>query len=511
MRRTRLIAAAAATVLATTGVLGGCSLLPGGPEATAPATGDQAPPEGQDALAPFYSQQIDWSQCQGGECGTLEVPMDYAAPDGGKIKLALFRAKARKQSGRLGSLVVNPGGPGGSGVEYAQYADFIVSGQIRDRFDIVGFDPRGVGRSHPIDCVSDAELDDFLGIDPTPDDPAEVTEVRAAGKSFAEACGKNAGPLLGHVSTRDVARDLDVLRSALGDGKLTYLGKSYGTYLGATYIDMFPDRAGRMVLDGVLPPDITSTEMNIGQAKGFDQATRAWAEDCVDQGQCPLGSNVDEVLEAMKKGLRQLDSNPVTTTDGFELTEGWGTLGVARAMYEQGLWSTLTTSLVDLKQGRGDKLASLAMDYADRHPDGSYKGNIMEVIYAVNCVDRPEPTGTEAERAQQEVRDAAPIWGEAMSWGSGACESWPVEASGEPKKVTGEGAEPILVVGTTRDPATPYEWAQRLNDQLKNSALITHEGDGHTAYMRQNACVDKAVDAYWLTGNLPEGGDITCS
>ncbi len=507
MRRTRLAAATLAALLAVTG----CSVLDRGPEPTPVGTGDRKAPAGQEELKPFYEQDLEWGACQGGECATLEVPVDYAAPTGETIEIAVFRAAAKSRGKRLGSLVVNPGGPGGSGVQYAQAADFIVSRQIRDRFDIVGFDPRGVGQSAPVDCVSDEALDDFLGEDPTPDDASEEQALLDAGAAFGKGCEEKTGALLRHVSTQDAARDMDVLRSALGDAKLTYLGKSYGTFLGATYAELFPERSGRLVLDGVVAPDLTGEEVTIGQAEGFDTATKAWAQSCLDDGDCPLGSTQDEVVQTVLDELEALDENPVDGAGGLTLTEGWATLGVARAMYDEGMWSMLTDAIVALRSGDGEPLGQLALDYADRNPDGRYTSNLMEAIYAVNCLDRPEE-GTLADFRALEDRaeQAAPIWGRSLAWGGLACTEWPAEAKDQPRTIAAKGADPILVVGTTRDPATPYAWAQRLHEQLDDSALITHDGDGHTAYFRQNSCVDKAVDAYWLTGALPDGGALSC-
>ena len=502
-RTVRVLAAAAALLLP----VAGCSLLEPDTQPTGLGPGNTAPPAGTTGLERFYAQDLEWGGCQGsdGECATLEVPMDYEDPDGQTIEIAVLRVQAKGEA--AGSLVVNPGGPGGSGVDYAAAADFIVSDQIRRHFDVVGFDPRGVGRSHPVDCLSDADMDDYLAKDPTPDTPEEKSAGERAQKEFADGCKDKTGELLGHVSTADAARDMDVLRAALGDGKLTYLGKSYGTYLGATYADLFPDRAGRMVLDGVLPPDATSEEVAIGQAKGFDTATRAWAQDCVDDD-CPLGSSVDEVVEHVQSQLEELDDQPLPASAGIELTEGWATWGIAQAMYDQGMWSQLTDALVAADDGDGGPLSELGRAYAGRDSGGTYQNNMLEALPAVSCLDTPDGPGDPDDLVARAEKEA-PIWGRALASES-PCAQWPIDPTNTPHEVDAEGADPILVVGTTRDPATPYEWAQRLHEQLADSALITHEGDGHTAYMRQNSCVDEAVDEFWLTGTTPDGGELTC-
>ncbi len=265
-----LTAVVAATALVAG--LSGCSAAdrrrrsePPRPLPTAPRT----PPPGSEALAKFYAQTLHWKGCGVGECAGLSVPMDYAKPDGEKITVQVVRMRASKKSQRIGSLVVNPGGPGASGIDYARAADFIVGKPVRQRFDIVGFDPRGVQRSSPVDCLSDEEMDAFLAQDPTPDDPAEVQTFLASMKVLGDGCLTRTGPLLGHISTEDTAKDMDILRSALGDAKLNYLGKSYGTQLGAVYAGLFPKLVGRFVLDGVLPPDLTLGGLGSGSGRGL--------------------------------------------------------------------------------------------------------------------------------------------------------------------------------------------------------------------------------------------------
>lgn len=510
----RPIAVVAGAVAAAT-ALAGCSIVTDLRDRVQPRPSvtitPQAPPPGAEGLTRFYEQSLEWSDCSGAECATMTVPVDYANPAGPTIDIAVLRVPAKRSSARKGSLVVNPGGPGGSGVDYARAADFIVGPGVRAAYDIVGFDPRGVGRSAPIDCLTDTQLDAFLGSDPTPDDAAEQGAFAAGSADFARACGTTAGPLLAHVSTEDAARDLDVLRAVLGEKKLTYLGKSYGTYLGAVYADLFPGQVGRFVLDGVVAPDLTSDETNLGQAKGFELATRTWAKYCVAEGDCPLGDSTDAVMENLRGFLDDIDARPIPKTgDGQvpQLTEGWAVLGIAAAMYDQGAWRTLVDALDEALAGDGTALMELADQYADRNPGGGYAGNLMEVIYAVNCLDKPESDSVEEHaRLAEEAAEEAPTWGPYLMWSSLPCAYWPAPPTREPAPIAAEGADPIVVIGTTRDPATPYEWAVRLRDQLADAALITYDGDGHTAYTRSNsACVDDAVDAYYLKGTLPEDG-----
>lgn len=461
------------------------------------------------ALARYYDQKLDWSQCGQNRCTKLSVPLSYAKPGGPAIQISVLDSPANGH--RKGYLVVNPGGPGGSGVDYAAAADFIVSGDVHEVYDVVGFDPRGVQRSDPITCYDDAQMDTFLGADPTPDTPAEQQAAVRNAKAFAAACEKKNPALLPNVSTDDVARDMDVLRAALGQSQLDYLGKSYGTFIGSTYAGMFPKRVDKMVIDGVLPPDLTSSQVNLGQAQGFELATRAYVGDCVAKGGCPLGGSVTEGMQRIRDLLKQLDQAPIPVSnqgDVHQLTEGWGSAGIAEAMYDQSQWPTLTKAISDAFNGNGNGLMTLADQYANRTNGGHYTGNIMQVIYAVNCLDRPDSNQLSHYAQNAKTFTAkAPTWGAFLAWGSLACGFWPAkQADDKPKVITAKGSGPILVVGTTRDPATPYPWAVRVAKELANGHLLTWDGDGHTAYMRANSCLDDAVDGYLLQGTVPPDG-----
>lgn len=508
LRVRALVAGAASLAL----VLSGCSLLDRSdpaPAASPTATAVRTPPAGSEGLAPFYAQQLAWKGCGVGECAGLRVPLDYAKPAAETITVQVLRMRATKKKQRIGSLVVNPGGPGGSGVDYARAADFIVGKPVRQRFDIVGFDPRGVQRSKGVDCLPDAQMDTFLGQDPTPDDTAEQQAFAASGKQFGLGCQQRTGALLAHVSTVDAAKDMDVLRAALGEEKLHYLGKSYGTYLGATYAGLFPRSVGRFVLDGVLPPDITPAELSSGQAEGFERATRAWAADCVNEGSCPLGASTEAVMQRLRSLLKELDSRPVPVSGDDrvkQLTEGWAATGIAQAMYDQGSWGALTDALRDVvEQKDGTELMKLADQYAQRDPDGRYATNLLEAFYSISCLDNPDSADPAVfEQRAAEASRKAPTWGSFLAWGSLVCGQWPVKQAGAgPHKISAEGSAPIVVVGTTRDPATPYEWSVRLRDQLANARLVTFDGDGHTAYARSNGCVDGSINDFYTEGKVP--------
>ena len=514
MRRRRNVLVAAAVAL-TVGAAGCSQSDPGAtqasshqPSASQPS-GARTPPAGATALARFYAQTLAWHSCGDAQCAGLTVPLDYAQPAGPTITVQVLRMTATRPSERIGSLVVNPGGPGGSGVDYARAADQIVGAPVRQRFDIVGFDPRGVQRSHPVKCVSDPQMDAFLGQDPTPNTPAAEQAFAASAAQFAKGCVQQTGPLIGHISTEDTARDLDILRSALGDAKLNYLGKSYGTLIGSTYAGLFPTMVGRFVLDGVVPPDATPAEVSLGQAEGFERATRAWAQNCVDNG-CPLGNSVDAVMAGVRDLLKRLDAHPVPMSDGrqSQLTEGWAATGIAQAMYDQSLWPTLTEAMRQVVDGNnGTLMMQLADQYADRDAKGHYSSNLLEAFYAISCLDAPD--SPDLKVYEQRARDAsvkAPTWGAFLAWGNVVCGEWPVKEGRGPHTISAAGSGPIVVVGTTRDPATPYEWSVQLRHELANARLLTYDGDGHTAYTRSNGCVDSAIDAYYTTGALFKDG-----
>lgn len=504
--------------------LAGCSSGSGGSSATGSssaaagssaasgkgASGNGASTASAAGLSKFYDQKLTWTDCGDAKCAHLTVPVDYSDPGGQTIKLAIDKVPATGQ--KKGSLVVNPGGPGGSGVDYAAAAStgYVVSKSVLSSYDIVGFDPRGVQRSAPITCYGDAQMDTYLAEDPTPDTVAEQKTAAKDSRAFGDACVQKTGNLIKHVSTVEVAKDMDVLRAALGEKKLNYLGKSYGTFIGSTYAGLFPKRVGRFVLDGVVPPDITGTQMGLGQAKGFEQATRAYVRHCVASGSCPLGTTLDAGMARIRKFLKQVDAKPIKVTgqgDVTKLTEGWATMGIAQAMYDKTSWPTLDDAFQSALNGNGNKLMALADQYAERDSDGSYNGNIMQVLNAVNCLDRgSSPNLATYRKDAKTFAKAAPTWGPMLAWGGLACGEWPVKATGKPERITAKGSGPILVVGTTRDPATPYEWAQRLAKELDNGHLLTYDGDGHTAYKMGSSCVDGVVDDYLVKGTVPAKG-----
>ncbi|RAJ42319.1 alpha/beta hydrolase family protein [Kitasatospora sp. SolWspMP-SS2h] len=487
----------------------------GGATGGAPTPGatplEPLPVEVPAALAPYYAQQLSWKPCDSGfECTTFKVPLDYAHPgDGHDVELSAVRKPAGGTGHRIGSLLLNPGGPGGSAVDYTERVAGRYDAGVRSSFDLVGFDPRGVGRSAPITCLTGPRMDAYTATDLTPDDQGETDALVAADKEFAAGCRAQAGDLLGHVSTVEAARDMDVLRALVGDRKLNYVGKSYGTFLGATYAGLFPSKVGKVVLDGAMDPSLDAATGNLTQAGGFETAWTAFAEDCAKHDDCPVGHSAEEAGRKLDALFAQLDAKPLPTEQNRPLTEAQALTGVAEAMYAESLWSYLREALTTALAGDGSALLKLADSYYGRGDDGGYE-NLMYANMAVNCLDLPAPFADPAAvtAALPAFQRAAPHFGRDMAWMALGCGYWPDRATGAPHTVRAAGSDPIVVVGTTRDPATPYAWAQSLAGQLEAGRLLTYEGDGHTAYQRQNACVDDAVNGYLLGGEAPADGKV---
>ncbi len=433
--------------------------------------------------------------------------MDYEAPDGETLDIAVARRPATGGGKRIGSLFVNPGGPGASGIDYAQRSP--VSKQLGERFDLVGFDPRGVAESAPVECMDDKQTDEFLAADGSPDSAVEERESVRLGKRLGRLCASNTGDHLALVGTADAARDLDILRAALGDEQLHYLGKSYGTYLGTVYAELFPRRVGRLVLDGAIDPSLSLQGILRGQALGFERALESFAADCPEHRGCPLPADPERAVDAVATLLERADAQPLRGTDDRPVTQSLALLGVAAALYDAGTgWAALRQALAAAEVGDGRVLLLLADFYADRGPGGKYASNSNDANPAINCLDRPGQGGIPVvRRFAQGLAQESPVFGAFVGWSAVVCLDWPVAAPQGPVGALGAaGAKPILVIGTTRDPATPYEWARALAGQLESGQLLTYDGDGHTAYRQGDNCVDHAVDDYLLSGALPDEG-----
>ncbi|MFB4299487.1 alpha/beta hydrolase [Actinomadura sp. NTSP31] len=445
-------------------------------------------------------------------CATLKVPLDYADSASGTIDLALLKIPATDTGRRIGSLLFNFGGPGGDGVDtLAQAASEYTS--LNTRYDLIGFDPRGVGRSAPVTCVDDRTMDQITAEDDTPDTTAEEAAYLARRASFAKACETGSGKLLPHVGTLSAARDLDAIRAAVGDPKLNYFGISYGTWLGGNYAHQMPGNVGRAVLDGAVDTRLNTADLGLQQAAGFQHALLDFGAACARLGakSCPLGADGRAVAATTGKILAGLDRRPLTTTAGRRLTQSLGDTGVAAALYTRQAWPYLAQGLVDaVKRRDGSLLLMLADLQNGRKPGGAYD-NLTAANTAITCADGTDRyTIADVRRLMPEFREASPVFGPSMAWGLLQCTGWPVKGDDAARLVSAPAAAPILVVGNTGDPATPYAWASALVKSLGGgAALLTLKGEGHGAYDTGNACVRRAVDAYLLEGTLPAKG-ATC-
>ncbi|MFD3514283.1 alpha/beta hydrolase [Streptomyces sp. NPDC058657] len=476
------------------------------------------------------AQELDWADCPapsaaqgegakpsplpGGtawQCATMKVPRDYAEPDGERIELALIRAEAADRKNRIGSLIFNFGGPGGSGVtglpgfgkDYEK---------LRSRYDLVSFDPRGVGGSAPVECQDAKALDAYYAEDMTPDDAAEERAYAEGLKRYSDACEKNSGAVLPHVGTTNAAKDLDLMRQVLGDDKLHYFGISYGTELGGVYAHLFPKRVGRAVFDAVVDPTQTSEQGSLGQAKGFQLALTNFAKDCVARGDdCKLeGSSPAEIEAGVVALLQRLDKKPVPAGGGRQLTQSQATNGIVQTLYSKDFWPYLEQGLDEADGGDGSLLLVLADAMNGRNQDGTYS-NIGAANAAINCVDSKERYGlAHAKSKVTEFRRASPVFGDFLAWGLSGCSSWPVPGQWVTPDVSAPGAAPIVVIGNTGDPATPYEGARKMAQKLGKGVGIelTYKGEGHGAYNSGSACVKTAVDDYLLAGKVPAAGRV---
>ncbi|WP_424346848.1 alpha/beta hydrolase [Kocuria sp. CH-021] len=461
----------------------------------------QVPP----GLEDFYAQQLVWTACgAAAECTRVRVPLDHDNPAAGQIELALTRVPSTDPAARQGSLLVNFGGPGGSGTASIEAWAAGLDPRVRAAYDVVGFDPRGVGSSTAVECVDDATMDAMRAGTVDPDTPEGLAQAIAAAERFAAACAANTGLLLGEVDTISAAKDLDILRAVLGEDELDYLGYSYGTLLGATYADLFPERTGRFVLDAAMDPSLDGAGLTLDQAAGFERSLRVYVESCLPLDGCPFEGTVDEGLAEIEDLLRQVEAQPLPTADGRPLTVDDAVSGLIKPLYDPRIWWFLTQSLdLATEHGDGTGLMRLADIAYGRGPDGTY-ANSYEANIAIDCLDRPENDDPAAMAAlDARLQEASPTLGDWFSHGQVTCGAWPHEPVSTPAPIDAAGAGPILVVGTTGDPATPYAWSQALAAQLEGGHLLTRVGEGHGAYLSGNRCVDETVTTYLLEGVLP--------
>ncbi|MFF0529458.1 alpha/beta hydrolase [Nocardia amikacinitolerans] len=508
MRRGRGVLVAAVLSM----VAAGCAIERAQPQGPMPAP--------QAGLERFYGQTPEWGEClefagpddrfpPNAQCTRITVPVDYADPAGPTAQIALSRVPA--SGAKIGSLLMNPGGPGVSGLSMASIANRT---PLSERFDRVGFDPRGVGASTPaIACLTPQENDAERAERPEDNTPEGIAASEAENKEYADKCVERTGDeLLAHVGTREVVQDMDVIRAVLGDPKLTYLGYSYGTKLGSLYAEKYPDRVRALVLDGAVDSSQDPVQESLRQAAGFQTAFDAYAQACAKEPGCPLGADPAQAVARFRELVNPLWDRPAETTDPRGLSYNDAMTGVTQTLYSDDLWQVLTLGLDELRDGRGDTLLQLADMYDGRRDDGTYN-NTQDAFNAIRCVDDPRVTDPAvAARQDAEYRKAAPFLDDGRGTGQAPlelCSTWPVPNSGNPHRIDVEGLPKVVVVSTTDDPATPYQAGVDLAAQL-DAALITFNGNRHTAALvAGNQCLDAAVIAYLVDLKVPAPG-LTC-
>lgn len=487
---------------------GGNAAAPLPPVATTPPAstsvgGNPSATASPSALSRFYSQHLSWHGCGSGfQCATMTVPLDYAHPGAGTLAVAVTRHRATGT--RRGALIVNPGGPGASGIDFAQ--DCFTRGcfsAFTTHYELASFDPRGVARTRPVRCLTTPELDAFFDLPPYLTTAAQRATFVAGEKKFVAGCLARNGSYLSHIGTIDSARDMDVFRALLGDSKLTYYGASYGTYLGAKYAQLFPTRIRALVLDGAVDPSQDNLAGASVQAHGFEVDLQDFLANCASSGSCPLGSTATDA----RRGFDQLQARIAAHAEmvkGRKLGSAEFIGGVAEGMYAVSEWPYLRTGLQRAENGDG----SIMLDFFDalvERKNGSYS-NLQEAFNAISCVDRQSPKDLAAyDAAVRAHQKESPHFAAPIIYPAYVCGLWPVPPVEQAHPVSAPGAPPILVIGTTHDPATPYSWSQALAQQL-SGVLLTREGSGHTAYFSGNACISRAVDAYVLSLVLPAVG-----
>lgn len=479
----------------------------------APRTVALAPAEYPPALAPYYAQTLSWTPCRDGlDCAWLTVPLDYDDPSGETIRLRLSRSSATGPAAqRQGSLVVNPGGPGASGLDYAAYVASALAPRVAAQFDIVGFDTRGVGQSAPITCLTGRQTTVWLRTDLTPDSRAEQDRLMSVAGRIPAGCLQKSPGIARHVGSENTVRDLDIMRQALGDARLNWLGFSYGTYLGTLYAEQFPGTVGRFVLDGALDPSLGVMQISRDQSSGFQLAMSRFARDCAARASCPFDGPSASVLRGINGLLARIERQPLRTQRGRTLVQAEALTALFFSMYSPQLWPSLRGALSQARRGNGAGLQALADYSSDRIGPNRYGSNMASAFPAIACWDVPAPpgrTGLLAAAGAWSRGAAIPEMARAMSWGNAPCAQWFGHTARVPAPASTTTTAPVLVVGTTYDPATPYRWAQALSRQLPTSTLLTFVGDGHTAYGAGSRCIDDAIASYLLSGTPPAAGTV---
>jgi pimeloyl-ACP methyl ester carboxylesterase len=448
---------------------------------------------------------ISWAACGVDlQCGTLTAPLDYAHPQGATIGIAVERHLAELPGSRIGSLVINPGGPGVSGID--DFANELASltPQLLDDFDIVTFDPRGVQRSSPVTCGETPGAAPSPLPNPVPQTAAQQKALLTTMRQFASDCERASGTILPYVGTVDVARDLDRLRRALGESGLTYMGQSYGTLLGATYAQLFPTHIRAMVLDSAIDPALSFDQMTLGQAEGFEGMLNSFFAWCAGAASCqwhPAGNPTTAILALIARSY----SSPALAGDGRTAGTGEVYDALLDGLYAQSDWPTLAAALGADENGEGSALVAMSNHYST---DGSTNG--ADAAEAIDCLDHPAAKDLSSYGALAALfADSAPVFGPLLAWGEAGCAVWPVAPTRTPSPATAPGSPPVLVVGTTNDPATPYAWSVSLAHELSQGDLLTVDGSDHVSYF-YSSCVRAYVQTYLVSLATPPVG-ATCS
>ncbi|MEO8745422.1 MAG: alpha/beta hydrolase [Candidatus Dormiibacterota bacterium] len=462
---------------------------------------------------PSSASSLAWKDCGGGlQCATLQVPLDYSHPSARSIGLALIRKPVTDAANRIGSLLLNFGGPGESGLQFMHDGASTFK-NLNTRFDLVSFDPRGVGQSAPVSCVDGPAEDAYLGLDGVLDDPQEKQAAIQADKDFAAGCQARSGDLLPFMDSMSTARDMDMIRAAVGDSKLTYLGFSYGTYIGQAYAHLFPTRVRALSLDGVVDATVPANESNLSQVVGFEQNLQAFLTDCRKNKNaakpCAF-AQVGDPAAKLTQLMQILDTTPMQV-GSRQLTRALAMTGVLQALYDQSLWAYLDQALTAADRGDGRILLVLADFYNQRNADGTYANLFNGAFLSTYCLDWPVPQDVAAYDALGPAfATASPLFGPWSQYSNLQCAYWPVKAIGTNAPMTVSGAPPILLVGGTDDPATPYAESQSVNRQIRGSILLTRQGNGHTSY-QTSLCAQAAEDLYLIDLKLPAAGTICSS
>lgn len=444
--------------------------------------------------------RLAWVSCGvDQECAWLPVPIDYGNPEAGAIQLRLIRLPARSTDVQ-GSIVVNPGGPGASGVAYVRQAANTFPSALRNHFHILGFDTRGSGDSSPLRCVDAAFLDRYSRIDSTPASDADIASWMRVNAVWSPGCRSDQRLLSAHMDTSSIVRDVEQLRAALDEENMNFLGFSYGTVIAGRYAQAYPDRVGRFVLDAGVDTRLDAMAISQQQAAGFQQAFERFARTCARTASCTLGPNVTSVIARTNRLLDDVEKNPLPTRSGRTLVESEAITAIITALYARSRWPTLWLALAQARAGDGTALQRIA-DVGNGRAD-NFAENFQSPFLATTCLDLPRPPDrTGLQRAARRWAQGAPVpkLSAFLAWSNAPCTRW-FATGPKPTPITSTTSAPMLVIGTRYDPATPYAWSVALHRQLPTSSLLRYDGDGHTAFGSGSDCVDSAVTQYFLTG-----------